>query len=337
LPLIFESGFSTTEEVTQVSGRGVGLDVVRSEITGLGGRVEVVSESGKGCTFTIYLPLTLAVNQTVLVRTGEDQYLLPATVVEQVQKLKPDALAAAEQRGVLTWAGNDYPLHHLSRLLGKLVQPEPQAYVPVMLLRSGARRIAMVVDEVLGNREIVVKNVGPQLAGMASIAGATVMGDGKVMLILNPIQMAFRESLVSDAVHRAIAEEKVEHKHVPTVMVVDDSLTMRKVITRLLAREGYHALTAKDGIDALQQLQSVLPDVVLLDIEMPRMNGFELARAIRGDARTANLPLIVISSRTADKHRNYAKELGVNVYLGKPYQEEELLSHIAEFMRASAN
>ncbi|HQR50641.1 MAG TPA: Hpt domain-containing protein [Methylophilaceae bacterium] len=336
LTLIFESGFSTSEEVTQVSGRGVGLDVVRNDITSLGGRIEVVSESGKGCTFTVYLPLTLAVNQTVLVRTGEDEYLLPATVVEQVQKLKPDALAAAEQRGAVVWAGNDYPLHHLSRLLGRPVQPEPQAYMPVMLLRSGARRIAMVVDEVLGNREIVVKNVGPQLAGMSSIAGATVMGDGKVMLILNPIQMAFRESLVSETVYRAQAEDQAEHKHVPTVMVVDDSLTMRKVITRLLTREGYHALTAKDGVDALQQLQSVLPDVVLLDIEMPRMNGFELARAIRGDARTAHLPLIVISSRTADKHRNYAEELGVNVYLGKPYQEEELLSHIAEFMQASA-
>ena len=337
MSLIFEPGFSTSDTVTQVSGRGVGLDAVRSDIASLGGRVEVTSEAGSGTCFTVYLPLTLAVNQSVLVRTGEDQFLLPAPMVEQVQKLKPDALATCEQQGVVAWAGYEYPVHHLSRLLGKPVQLEPQQYTPVMLLRSGARRIALIVDEIAGNREIVVKNIGPQLASMTSIAGATVMGDGKVMLILNPIQMAFRESVVAEAMHHVMEETaETEIQHVPTVMVVDDSLTMRKVITRLLTREGYHALTAKDGVDALQQLQSVVPDVILLDIEMPRMDGFELARAIRGDARTADIPLIVISSRTADKHRKYAAELGVNVYLGKPYQEEELLSHISTFLGAEA-
>jgi chemosensory pili system protein ChpA (sensor histidine kinase/response regulator) len=200
-----------------------------------------------------------------------------------------------------------------------------------MLLRSGARRIALIVDEIRGNREIVVKNIGPQLAGMGSIAGATVMGDGRVMLILNPIHMAFRE-LHTPEVAQPQQQAEVETSKAPTLMVVDDSLTMRKVITRLLTREGYHALAAKDGIDALQQLESVLPEAILLDIEMPRMDGFELARAVRGNSRTAHIPLIVISSRTADKHRKYAEELGVNVYLGKPYQEEELLAHIAEFL-----
>ena len=334
MSLIFEPGFSTSDVVTQVSGRGVGLDAVRSDITSLGGRIEVVSENGKGCTFTIYLPLTLAVNQTVLVRTGQELFLLPAPIVEQVQKLKPEALAAAEQQGSVNWAGTSYPLHHLSRLLGRSLAPEPQPYMPVLLLHSGARRIAMVVDEVLGNREIVVKSIGPQLAGLSSLAGATVMGDGKVMLVLNPIQMAFRETYHAEAPPSALDAAQAEPVRMPTVMVVDDSLTMRKVITRLLTREGYHALTAKDGLDALQQLQSVLPDVLLLDIEMPRMNGFELTRAIRGDSRMAHLPIIVISSRTAEKHRNYAAELGVNVYLGKPYQEEQLLAHIAEFMNA---
>lgn len=330
--LIFEPGFSTSDNVTQVSGRGVGLDAVRADIAGLGGRIEVASEPGQGCTFTIYLPLTLAVNQTVLVRTGTDEFLLPATMVEQVQKIKRKALAMIEEQGYFTWAGRQYPLHHLSHLLGRPVPPEPQPYTPVMLLRSGARRIALIVDEIRGNREIVVKNIGPQLAGMGSIAGATVMGDGKVMLILNPIQMAFRETFVADVANEAAAEAEIEAGKVPTVMVVDDSLTMRKVISRLLTREGYHALAAKDGVDALQQLESVQPDVILLDIEMPRMDGFELARAIRGDARTTHIPLIVISSRTADKHRKYAEELGVNVYLGKPYQEEELLAQLASFI-----
>lgn len=327
--LIFEPGFSTSDDVTQVAGRGVGLDAVRAEITALGGRIEVASESGHGCTFTIYLPLTLAVNQTVLVRVGTEEFLLPAPMVEQVQKIKHSALASIQEQGQFSWGGRDYPLYYLSHLLGRPVQPEPQAYTPVMLLRSGARRIALIVDEIRGNREIVVKNIGPQLAGMGSIAGATVMGDGKVMLVLNPVHMAFRETLAAEVVHEAAAI--AESTQLPTIMVVDDSLTMRKVISRLLTREGYHPLAAKDGVDALQQLESVLPEVILLDIEMPRMDGFELSRAVRGNPRTAHIPLIVISSRTADKHRKYAEELGVNVYLGKPYQEEELLTHIAAF------
>jgi chemosensory pili system protein ChpA (sensor histidine kinase/response regulator) len=327
--MIFEPGFSTSDNVTQVSGRGVGLDAVRAEISALGGRVEVSSETGRGSTFTIYLPLTLAVNQTVLVRIGDEEYLLPAPMVEQVQKVKQGALAALESAGQFTWAGRQYPLHHLSRLLGRPAQPEPQAYTPIMLLRSGTRRIALVVDEIRGNREIVVKNIGPQLAGMGSISGATVMGDGKVMLILNPIHMAFRETVAAEVVQAAAAAEAPQ---LPTVLVVDDSLTMRKVISRLLAREGYHAVTAKDGVDALQQLEVIQPKVILLDIEMPRMDGFELARAVRGNPATARIPMIVISSRTADKHRAYAQELGVNVYLGKPYQEEELLSHVAGFV-----
>jgi chemosensory pili system protein ChpA (sensor histidine kinase/response regulator) len=330
MSLIFESGFSTSDNVTQVSGRGVGLDAVRADITSLGGRIEVASEPGRGCTFTIYLPLTLAVNQTVLVRAGTEEYLLPAPMVEQVQKIKHSALASIQEQGQFDWGGRQYPLYYLSHLLGRPVQPEPQAYTPVMLLRSGARRIALIVDEIRGNREIVVKNIGPQLAGMGSIAGATVMGDGKVMLVLNPIHMAFRETLAAEVVHETLAT--AEGAHMPTIMVVDDSLTMRKVISRLLTREGYYPLAAKDGVDALQQLESVLPEVILLDIEMPRMDGFELARAVRGNPRTAHIPLIVISSRTADKHRKYAEELGVNVYLGKPYQEEELLMQIAGFI-----
>jgi chemosensory pili system protein ChpA (sensor histidine kinase/response regulator) len=328
--LIFEPGFSTSDNVTQVSGRGVGLDAVRADITALGGRIEVASESGQGCTFTIYLPLTLAVNQTVLVRVGSEEFLLPAPMVEQVQKIKHSALASIQEQGQFGWGGRQYPLYYLSHLLGRPVQPEPQAYTPVMLLRSGARRIALIVDEIRGNREIVVKNIGPQLAAMGSIAGATVMGDGKVMLVLNPIHMAFRETLAAEVVNEAT--ETAESAQPPTIMVVDDSLTMRKVISRLLTREGYHPLAAKDGVDALQQLESVLPEVILLDIEMPRMDGFELSRAVRGNPRTAHIPLIVISSRTADKHRKYAEEIGVNVYLGKPYQEEELLAHITGFM-----
>lgn len=329
--LIFEPGFSTSARVSQVAGRGIGLDAVRTEITALGGRVEVASEAGRGTTFTVYLPLTLAVSQAVLVRSGKDEFLLPAPLVEQVHKLRPDALAAVEQQGYFSWADTEYPVYHLSALLGRPAPPEPQAYTPVMLLRSGLRRIALLVDEIRGNREIVVKNIGPQLAGLSGIAGATVMGDGRVMLVLNPVQMAAREDHLAVAAPDTACAEQPAAPHVAQVMVVDDSLTMRKVISRLLEREGYRVRTARDGVDALQQIAEEVPDIVLLDIEMPRMDGFELARALRGDARTARVPLIVISSRTADKHRKYAAELGVDVYLGKPYQESELLQHVARF------
>ncbi|MDR2874317.1 MAG: Hpt domain-containing protein [Methylobacillus sp.] len=333
--IIFESGFSTSENLTQVSGRGIGLDAVRTDITGLGGRVEVASDPGQGSVFTIYLPLTLAVNQTVLISVGGEEYLLPAQMVEQVQNIRQNELAAVEESGQFLWGGWQHTLHRLSRLLGKpAAHHEAQAYTPVMLLRSGKRRIALIVDEILGNREIVVKNIGPQLAGMGSVSGATVMGDGKVMLILNPIHMAFREVLIAAETAAAVPEPVVEAPTQPIIMVVDDSLTMRKVISRLLTREGYQAVTAKDGVDALQQLETVKPEVILLDIEMPRMDGFELARAVRGNPKTARIPMIVISSRTADKHRAYAQELGVNVYLGKPYQEEELLKNVAEFVAA---
>lgn len=195
-------------------------------------------------------------------------------------------------------------------------------------------RAAVHVDELIGNREVVVKNIGPQLARVPGIAGATVLGDGRVVMIINPVQLAHREAsplFISKTAVPALSEEKPAAA--PLVMVVDDSLTVRKITSRLLTREGYQVVTAKDGVDALQQLQEELPDVMLVDIEMPRMDGFELTKNVRADATTASIPIIMITSRTAEKHRNYAKELGVNAYLGKPYQEEELLGHIASFIK----
>jgi chemosensory pili system protein ChpA (sensor histidine kinase/response regulator) len=187
------------------------------------------------------------------------------------------------------------------------------------------------VDELLGNQEVVVKNIGPQLARLPGIAGATVSSNGAVILIINPI--AFTQRIATPRkVVKAVAAPVVEVHHVPVVMVVDDSLTVRKITSRLLARSGFQVVTAKDGVDAMEQLADALPDVMLLDVEMPRMDGFELTKRMRQDSRTRNLPIIMITSRTADKHRQYAMELGVNAYLGKPYHEEELLQNIARFV-----
>ncbi|MDK2122482.1 hybrid sensor histidine kinase/response regulator [Parachitinimonas caeni] len=340
MQLIFEAGFSTATEVTQLSGRGIGMDVVKSEIADIGGHVDVTSEAGKGTTFTIHLPLTLAVTQAVLVKVGNKQYAIPSVMVEQVQELKQSALERVYEAGYIEWLGNQYPFFYMPRLLNDHeTMAEQKRYNTIVLLRSGTQRIALHVDHLMKNQEVVVKNIGPQLIRVAGIAGATVLGNGDIVLILNPLQLLQRlvdagslsavpgkGPAQTTGIPSAAAQEAL---HVASaVMVVDDSLTVRKITGRLLAREGYQVLTAKDGVDALQQLQDTKPDVMLLDVEMPRMDGFELTRNIRTNAETRDIPIIMITSRTADKHRNYALELGVNVFLGKPYQEDELLEHI---------
>ncbi|MEO6147932.1 MAG: response regulator [Sulfuriferula sp.] len=308
------------------------MDVVKSEITSLGGRIEVESEPGKGAQFMIYLPLTLAVTQTVLIKAGERLYALPSTMVEQVQQYKSEALVDLLATGAISWQGNHYNLFYLPHLLGQMEQAHlSQRYNAIILLRSATQRCAILVDELIGNREVVVKNIGPQLARVSGIAGATVLGNGQVVLILNPVQLALRQGEHTETTAAPIVEMDAVRSKV--VMVVDDSLTVRKITGRLLAREGYEVITAKDGLDALQMLQDVIPDVMLLDIEMPRMDGFELTKTMRADAQLARVPIIMITSRTADKHRDHAMSLGVNAYLGKPFQEEELLAHVAHYMR----
>lgn len=355
--LIFHPGFSTAEEITALAGRGVGMDVVRSEAGALGGRVSIWSDPGKGAHFTVHLPLTLAVTQVVLLSTGGQSYAVPSVLVEQVQQLKTTALAAAYNEGAVIWQGQRVPMYYLSTLLGDtMASPVSQHYSPLIILKSGNDRVAIHVDEVIGNREVVVKNVGPQLARMIGVAGATVLGSGDIVLILNPVPLAQRAAhdnirapriTPSDApsVMGAVAEMESHEPSAPKagpvqglrtqniVMVVDDSLTVRRVTQRLLTREGYQVVLAKDGVDALEHLQSVTPDVMLVDIEMPRMDGFDLTRNVRDDERTGHIPIIMITSRTAAKHRNYALELGVNEYLGKPYQEEQLLGLIASYVK----
>lgn len=355
--LIFHPGFSTAHEVTELAGRGVGMDVVRSEAAALGGRIAIVSEQGKGAHFMIQLPLTLAVTQAVLLSTGGKTYAVPSVLVEQVQQLKANALATAYNDGAVIWQGAKVPMYYLSALLGDAsATPLAQQYSPLVILKSGNDRVAIHVDEVIGNREVVVKNIGPQLARMIGIAGATVLGSGNIVLILDPVPLAQRAMyemtrapriVPSDAPDGmgAVAEmampalpstptaepvQGLRTQHI--VMVVDDSLTVRRVTQRILVREGYQVVLAKDGVDALEQLQAITPDVMLVDIEMPRMDGFDLTRNVRSDERTRHIPIIMITSRTATKHRNYAMELGVNEYLGKPYQETDLLKFVAGFV-----
>jgi chemosensory pili system protein ChpA (sensor histidine kinase/response regulator) len=308
--LIFEPGFSTADALTELAGRGVGMDIVRSEAAALGGRVSIVTEKGKGARFTIHLPLTLSVTQVVLTTSGTKTYAVPSILVEQVLQIKEQQLNAARDAGFIEFQGQKVALHFLPNLLG-----DNEAHP--MVQRSGP--------------VLVLKNIGPQLSRMIGIAGATVLGSGEIVLILNPVALShhidLHPQLKPAAAIAAAATPELRARDF-VVMVVDDSLTVRKVTQRLLEREGYQVMLAKDGVDALEKLQETVPDLMLVDIEMPRMDGFDLTRNIRGNDSTAAVPIIMITSRTADKHRNYALDLGVNAYFGKPFQEDMLLAAI---------
>ncbi|MDO9272327.1 MAG: Hpt domain-containing protein [Rugosibacter sp.] len=329
--LIFHPGFSTASEVTTLSGRGVGLGVVKNETATLGGRIDVRSIVGKGTTFLLTLPQTMAVTQVVMVVMGNRHYAIPSAMVEQVNELKPDAIAAIREAKGNEWQGAHYPWHYLPQLLGeRYAVPVVAPRTWLLQIKSGTGRIALEVDGLVGNQEIVVKPIGPQLARIPWLIGATVLADGEIVWLVNPVVL-----LTEAAEHSMdiadITEDAPAQPEGALVMVVDDSLTVRKVTSRLLDRQGYRVVTAKDGVDALEQLRDILPDVMLIDIEMPRMDGFDLSQTIRADARLAGIPLIAITSRTADKHRQHALEVGINHYLGKPYNEDQLLALIAGY------
>ena len=319
---LFRSGFSTAAEVTELAGRGIGLDVVKNEIARIGGRVRMTSQPGAGTMFTIRLPLTLALTQVVLAKAGDQTWALPANLVTLVREVKADQIQALHEQGYFELDDERFPLRTLAELVDTSPQPIDAYYRTLLLLKAGESRLALRIDAMEGNLEAVVKPISTQLARISGISGATVLGDGRVALILNPFLLA------EQTPERMTQEEVVEVDQAPLVMVVDDSLTVRKITSRLLERSGYRVSTAKDGVEALEVLEGELPAVMLLDIEMPRMDGFEVTQHVRSNARTAALPIIMITSRTADKHRDHAVELGVDAYMGKPYQEDELLSEI---------
>lgn len=335
MQFILETGFSTAEEITQVAGRGVGMDVVNSEVKQLGGSLDISSRRGEGAAFTVRLPFTLAINKALLVQVAEENYAIPLTSIEGIVRLSSDDLAGylADQDSVFEYAAHQYRVQKLVDLLGTAPSQGGAGTkrVPVLLVRSGEHRLALAVDAVLGSREIVVKSVGPQLSTVRAVSGATILGDGRVVLILDLGALVRAGGVVPQTLDAALAEAANE-PDVVRVMVVDDSITVRKITARLLERNNMDVVTAKDGVDAVTKLQEQLPDVMLLDIEMPRMDGFELATHIRNEERLRHIPIIMITSRTGDKHRKRAMEIGVDRYLGKPYQESDLLGSISSVL-----
>ena len=350
--LIYMPGFSTAVQVSELAGRGIGMDVVRTEVNSVGGRIETSSVAGKGTRFKLILPLTTAVTQVVMIRSGNLSVGVPANNVETVRRTTAKDLQQAYNTGTVDVAGEVVPFFWS----GALLQSSSHAAeiqgktAPVVIFRSAAQRVALHVDEVLGNQEVVVKNLGPQLARLPGLAGMSVLASGAVVLIYNPVALATvygaqAKAMSADRAEPHMLEASANNTAVrlgaaavvpliPLVMVVDDSITVRRVTQRLLQREGYRVVLAADGLQALERLQEERPAVVLSDIEMPRMDGFDLARNIRADARLKDLPIVMITSRIAEKHRDYAKELGVDHYLGKPYPEEELMSLVRRYCAA---
>ncbi|MFV3413377.1 Hpt domain-containing protein [Pseudomonas nitroreducens] len=350
LQFILEAGFSTAEKVTQISGRGVGMDVVNSEVKQLGGSMSIHSSLGEGTRFDIRLPFTVSVNRALMVLSGEDLYALPLNTIEGIVRVSPYELealyeqAAADEAGAapsFEYAGQNYELKYLGDLLNNGQHPKlvgQSLPLPVILVRSADHAVAVQVDALAGSREIVVKSLGAQFAGVSGISGATILGDGRVVVILDLLATirVLHAQHVQHAPRRQLAgpaAAEIEHQRPTLVMVVDDSVTVRKVTSRLLERNGMNVLTAKDGVDAIAQLQEHKPDIMLLDIEMPRMDGFEVATLVRHDEQLKDLPIIMITSRTGEKHRDRALAIGVNQYLGKPYQESELLENIHKLVK----
>ena len=351
--MIFMPGFSTASSVTELAGRGIGMDVVRSEVQALGGRIETATTAGAGTSFKLVLPLTTAVTQVIMLRMGELSVGVPANLVEIVRRLSRTELDLAYQQGQIDYGGELVPFFWSGALLQASARSYEQAgkTQPVVVLRSAGQRVAIHVDEVLGNQEVVVKNLGPQLSRLPGLAGMSVLASGAVVLIYNPVALAtvygekayelqqgsgaVATSAVAVPQARKVEAEQAQAPsgggELPLVLVVDDSITVRRVTQRLLRREGYRVALAADGLQALEQLAQERPAVVLSDIEMPRMDGFDLARNIRVDAKLKDLPIIMITSRIAEKHREHAQQLGVNHYLGKPYSEDELLALVKHY------
>jgi chemotaxis protein histidine kinase CheA/ActR/RegA family two-component response regulator len=358
IELIFRPGFSTAEVLSEESGRGVGLDVVRDSVSRLRGTLEVESMPGQGTAFTMKFPTSLAIQNAMLVLVGEQQFAIPTVMVEAIGRVDNFKQSTFGGRPAIIVQNDLYPLNFLGTLLG-LPIGEPNEKAPILLVRTDRHRVALVVDEISGRMDIVMKNLGPHLRHVHGVAGGTVLGNGRVVLILELIELlssrtgtpgtagaltrseeAAKQALQAST--RAGVEPPTESRAttVPTrpparpaapsrskhILVVDDSPSVRRVVGNMLKQNGWEVQAARDGVEALEMITQETPAAVLLDIEMPRMDGYELMATVRAQEQYRTLPLVILTSRAATKHQQHAMQLGANAYLVKPYQDEELIN-----------
>ncbi len=334
--LVFAPGLSTAETVSELSGRGIGLDVVANTVRQTGGSVSVEAQPDHGSVFTIRIPLSLTVLQGILIGIGDLQFAIPLQTVRGVVRLPAsDWETHLEQDSPeLEYGGQDYPLLELEPQLGFAPAPPRSNYLNLLMVEVGDQRAALKVGELQGHREIVVKPVGPQISSVPGILGATISGDGQVVPILDIgplLRRAFASGrLPGSSTVDAMTASAPAESETTLVMVVDDSITVRRVTERVLQQHGFDVMTARDGLDAVEAMVDRRPDLILLDIEMPRMDGYELAIHVRNDRRLMDIPMIMITSRSGEKHRSRAAEIGVNDYMTKPYQENELMDRVVK-------
>ena len=328
--LIFLPGFTTAEKINQVSGRGVGMDIIQAAVTQLKGVITIDSTPGSGTTFTIRVPVALAVTRALVVRDYGETYALPLNAVTRALTLDKTQTEMRDGQPHLRYEGTAYPLVRLGELLKLGGAPENRSNeLPVLLMKSGDYSIALSLDELDESRDLVLKSLGAHLGRVPLLLGATIMGDGNVVPILNPVELV-QQVATGTLKLRPVIRPRPAPKRTLTVMMVDDSPSVRRIMSNLIKAQEWLPLSAKDGFDALEILgqAETPPDIILLDMEMPRMDGYELLTALRGQRQWAGIPVVMITSRAGDKHRRKAMELGASDYLIKPYQDEILCATI---------
>jgi chemosensory pili system protein ChpA (sensor histidine kinase/response regulator) len=327
--LVFQPGFSTAQTVTEVSGRGVGLDIAKSAVARMKGVITADSVAGSGVTFTIRLPMTLAITRVLLVGTCGETLAVPLNAVTQILRIDPSQVERIGQKEVIRLQDRVLPLLRLGEALSLPNPPDSTIQKPpVLILQLGDRRLALAVDRLIEAREVVVKTLGNVLRRVHGVTGATLMGDGRVVLIVNPSDLVDEPTALQRPSRSAGRTTPSQAAAALDVLVVDDSVSVRRVLANLLKSVGWNPIGAKDGVEALEILQTSAkkPDVVLLDVEMPRMDGYELTATLRGQQAYQRLPIVMLTSRAGKKHRDKAFQLGATDYLVKPYQEDTLLS-----------
>ena len=320
--LIFEPGFSTSDSIHEISGRGVGMDVVKSTISKMKGTVNITSEQNKGMTTIIRLPMSLAITRVLMLKSNDETFAIPSADVIQIVRMTKTEIDNLGEGKMIHFRDNFYPLINLGEMLNLKNPQDPTIEVfPILIINVGANQFALQVDRILEAREIVIKNLGTEIGNVHGIAGATLTGDGSVVLIINPIDFINEKVDVNEFSSASSFETDIQ-SGILDVLIVDDSLSVRRVLSNTVRNNGWNPNTAKDGLEALEMIQRVEknPDVILLDIEMPRMDGYELASSLKSNKLYKDIPIIIITSRAGEKHKQKAFEIGVDDYLTKPYQ-----------------